>query len=160
MMIMAEQNVEYQILVQFNDDLTQLIQHNVVSMSSKLFAKGLVPKDVHDSSITSVDTNQLKAAKLLLCVLDKIKGSAGRYFQDFIDILRDDSYFEDVVLKIIKRHSKHLPTMMRMPEYSILKISSFSYSETLLDESQGTFCHIDSKQIEQLPAKPSIPPTV
>ena len=97
---MTEQNIEYQSLVQCADDLTQLIQHNVVSVSSKLFAKGLVPQDVHDSSL-SVDgtSDRSKAAKLLSCVRDKIKESAGR-FQDFIDVLGDDSYFNDIVLKI------------------------------------------------------------
>ena len=103
---MTEQNVEYQSLVQCADHLTQLIQHNIVSVSTKLFAKGLVPQDVHDS-VVSVDgtTNRSKAAKLLLCVRDKIKESAGR-FQDFIDVLCEDSYFEDVVLKIKDVHSK------------------------------------------------------
>ena len=69
-------------------------------MSSKLFAKGLVPQDVHDSSL-SVDgtSDHLKVAKLLSCVCDKIKESAGR-FQDFIDVLGEDSYFNDLVLKI------------------------------------------------------------
>ena len=46
---MTEKKIEYQLLLQFADDLTQLIQHNVVSVSSKLFATGLVAKDVHDS---------------------------------------------------------------------------------------------------------------
>ena len=103
---MAEQSVEYQSLVQCADDLTQLIQHNVVSLSSKLFAKGLVAKDVHDS-VLSVDAvlNQSKAAKLLSCVIDKIRDSSGR-FQDFIDVLGEDTYFEDIVLKITELHSK------------------------------------------------------
>ena len=97
---MTEQNIEYQSLVQCADDLTRLIQHNVVSLSSKLFAKSLVAKDVHDS-VLSVDgsSKQSKAANLLSCVLDKIKESAGR-IQDFIDVLGEDSYFEDLVLKI------------------------------------------------------------
>ena len=102
---MTDQNAEYQSLVQSADDLTQLIQHNVVSLSSKLFSTGLVAKDVHDS-VLSVDgaSNQSKAAKLLSCVIDKIKDSAGR-FQDFIDVLGGDPYFENIVLKITKVHS-------------------------------------------------------
>ena len=103
----TEQNTEYQSLVQFADELTQLIQHNVVSLSSKLFANSLVAKDVHDS-VLSVDgsSKQSKAATLLSCVLDKIKESTGR-FQDFIDILCEDSYFEHVALKIKQVHGKH-----------------------------------------------------
>ena len=104
--MMAEQNVEYQSLVQCADDLTQLIQHNVVSLSSKLFAKGLVAKDVHDSVLSTEGVaNHSKAAKLLSCVMDRIKESAGR-FQDFIDVLGEDSFFEDVKQKLTEAHSK------------------------------------------------------
>ena len=98
------ENIEYQSLLQFADDLTQLIQHNVVSVSSKLFATGLVAKDVHDS-VLSVDgaSNQSKAAKLLSCVLDKIKQSADQY-QNFLDVLGEDSYFDNIVVKITSKH--------------------------------------------------------
>ena len=105
---MAEQNVEYQSLIQCADDLTQLIQHNVVSVSSKLFAKGLVAKDVHDSTLSAEGVaNHSKAAKLLSCVMDRIKESADR-FQDFIDVLDEDCYFEDVKQKLTElvAHSK------------------------------------------------------
>jgi hypothetical protein len=104
---MTEKNIEYQSLLQFADDLTQLIQHNVVSVSSKLFSKGLVAKDVHDS-VLSVDgaSNQSKAAKLLSCVLDKIKESGDQY-QPFIDVLGEDSYFNNIVLKITEVRGKH-----------------------------------------------------
>ena len=104
---MTEKNVEYQSLLQCADDLTLLIQHNVVSVSSKLFAKGLVAKDVHDS-VLSVDgtTNQSKAAKLLSCVLDKIKES-GDQCQNFIDVLvGEGSFFDSIVLKITKIRGK------------------------------------------------------
>ena len=104
---MAEQNLDYQTLIQCADDLTQLIQHNVVSVSSKLFAKGLVAKDVHDS-VLSVDgaSNQSKAAKLLSCVLDKIKQSTDQYW-NFIDVLGEDSYFDSIMLKITNVRGKH-----------------------------------------------------
>lgn len=105
---MTEQNIEYQSLVQCANDLTRLIQHNVVSVSTKLFAKGLVPRDVHDS-VLSVDgiSSQSKAAKLLSCVCDKIKDSAYR-FQEFIGVLNEDSYFEDIVIKIKEVHGMYL----------------------------------------------------
>ena len=104
---MTEKNIEYQLLLQFTDDLTQLIQHNVVSVSSKLFSKGLVAKDVYDS-VLSVDgaSNQSKAAKLLSCVLDKIKESGDQY-QYFIAVLGEDSYFDNIVLKLTKVRGKH-----------------------------------------------------
>ena len=112
---MTEKNIEYQSLLRFADDLTQLIQHNVVSVSSKLFAKGLVAKDVHDS-VLSVDgaSNQSKAAKILSCVLDKIKESGDRC-QYFIDVLGEDSYFDDIVLKLTKVRGKHKIGMMYKP---------------------------------------------
>ena len=104
---MTEKNIEYQSLHQCANDLTQLIQHNVVSVSSKLFAKGLVAKDVHDS-VLSVDgaSNQSKAAKLLSCVFDKIKESSDQC-QNFVDVLGEDSYFDIIVLKIAKVRGKH-----------------------------------------------------
>ena len=103
---MTEQNVEYLSLVQCTDDLTQLIQHNVVSVSSKLFTRGLVAKDVHDSILSAEGVaNHSKAAKLLSCVMDRVKESAGR-FQDFIDVLGEDTFFEDVMRKLIEAHSK------------------------------------------------------
>jgi siroheme synthase len=109
---MTEKNIEHQSLIQFADDLTQLIQHNVISVSSKLFAKGLVAKDVHDS-VLSVDgaSNQSKAAKLLSCVLDKIKESSDQY-HPFIDVLGEDSYFDNIVLKITKVCGKHHSNLM------------------------------------------------
>jgi hypothetical protein len=105
---MTQKNVGYQSLLQFADDLTQLIQHNVVSVSSKLFTKGLIAKDIHDS-VLSIDgaSNQSKAAKLLSCVLDKIRES-GDQCQHFIDVLREDSYFDTIVLKITKVRGKYL----------------------------------------------------
>ena len=107
-LMMTEQNAECQSLVQCADDLTQLIQHNVVSVSNKLFTKGLVAKDVYDS-VLSIDgtSSQFKASKLLSCVLDKLEHSPGK-FQEFIDVLSDgSSFFDDVVSKIKEFHGKH-----------------------------------------------------
>ncbi len=102
---MTEKNIEHQSLIQFTDDLTQLIQHNVVSVTSKLFAKGLVAKDVRDSVLTSGASNQSKAAKLVSSVFDKIKES-GDQWQSFIDVLGEDSYFDEILLKITQVHGK------------------------------------------------------
>ena len=48
-------------------------------------------KDVHDNG----KPLEIKAAKLLSCVIDRVKESAGR-FQDFIDVLGEDActFFE------------------------------------------------------------------
>ena len=108
---MTAQNIQYKVLVQFTDELTKLIQHNAVSLSTKLYAVGLVPEAVH-VSISCVDgtSDQSKAAKLLSCVRDKVRKSPGR-FDDFIEALGQDVYFEDLVMKMKealngKGHSK------------------------------------------------------
>ena len=106
-MAMTEQNAEYESLVKFTTDISNLVQHNIVPVSARLLEKGLVTKDVHDSMLnTEGVSSQKNAARLLSCVLDRIKCSA-RCFQDFINVLREDSYFDDVVQKITAVHSKY-----------------------------------------------------
>ena len=107
-----EKNIEYKSLAKFTADLSSLLQHNVVTVSSRLLEKGLVTKDVHDSMLTTEGvSSQKNAARLVSCVLDRIKGSA-KCFQDFINVLREDSYFEDIVLKILKLHGKDCPSVI------------------------------------------------
>ena len=98
--------IEYKSLIKFTGDLSNLLQHNVVTVSGRLLEKGLVTKDVHDSMLTTEGVSKGdKAARLVSCVLDRIKDSS-RCFQDFIAVLREDSYFEDIVLKILAFHSR------------------------------------------------------
>lgn len=106
---MTGKNAEYQSLVRCTDDLTQLIQHNVVSLSTKLFTEELVAKDVYDSVLSIDGTSNLsKAAKLLSCVIDKLKNSPDSpgLFQKFLDVLCD-GFFSDVVSKMKELHGKH-----------------------------------------------------
>ena len=98
---MAEKNIEHK------SPIHNLTQHNIVSVTSKLFAKGLVSKDVHDSILSSGASNQSKAAKLVSCVLDKVKES-GDQWQIFIDVLGEDSYLDGIVLKITKVRGKQM----------------------------------------------------
>ena len=102
---MTEQSVEHKSLVQCASGLTDLLQHNILSVSAKLLEKGLVTKDVHDSVLTESVSSHNKAAKLVSCVTDRVKGSARR-FHDFIDVLKGDSYFDDIVQEIVSIHSK------------------------------------------------------
>ena len=107
---MSKRDVEYQSLLKFAEDLTRLIKHDIVTLSSKFFAKGLVTEDVHElvtAPPVGVLQEQEKAKKLLECVIDRIKKSPGR-FQDFIDILSEEPYFEDIVQRLIKSCSKCL----------------------------------------------------
>ena len=104
--INMEVNKEYELLAKFTADLSNLLQHNVVSVSGRLLEKGLVTKDVHDSMLTTEGVSgQKNAARLMSCVLDRVKYSS-RCFHDFISVLREDAYFEDVVVKILEFHSK------------------------------------------------------
>ena len=67
-------------------------------------------KDVHDSIISLEGVaNHSKAAKLLSCVMDRVKESAGR-FQDFIDVLGEYTFFEDVRQKLTEAYSKYWMT--------------------------------------------------
>ena len=101
-----EVNKEYESLAKFTADLSNLLQHNVVSVSGRLLEKGLVTKDVHDSMLTTEGVSgQKNAARLMSCVLDKVKCSS-RCFHDFISVLREDAYFKDIVVKILEDLSK------------------------------------------------------
>ena len=97
---------EYESLAKFTADLSNLLQYNVVTVSGRLLEKGLVTKDVHDSMLTTEGvSSQKNAARLMSCVLDGVKCSS-RCFHDFISVLREDAYYEDIVLKITEAYSK------------------------------------------------------
>ena len=97
---------EYESLAKFIADLSNLLQHDVVAISGRLLEKGLVTKNVHDSMLTTEGvSSQKNAARLMSCVLDRVKCSS-RCFHDFISVLREDAYYEDVVLKITEAYSK------------------------------------------------------
>ena len=101
-----EVNKEYESLAKFTADLSNLLQHNVVSVSGRLLEKGLVTKDVYDSMLTTEGVSgQKNAARLMSCVLDRVKCSS-RCFHDFISVLREDTYFKDIVVKILEDLSK------------------------------------------------------
>ena len=102
----AQVNNEYKSLEKFTTDLSNLLQHNVVTVSGRLLEKGLVTKDVHDALLTTEGVSGHKnAARLMSCVLDKVKCSS-RCFDDFIEVLRDDPYYKDIVVKILEAHGK------------------------------------------------------
>ena len=102
-----EINKEYESLAKFTADLSNLLQHDVVAISSRLLEKGLVTKNVHDSMLTTEGvSSQKNAARLISCVLDRVNCSS-RCFRDFISVLREDAYYEDIVVKIIGVHSKY-----------------------------------------------------
>ena len=102
-----EVNKEYKLLEKFIADLSNLLQHDVVAISGRLLEKGLVTKNVHDSMLTTEGvSSQKNASRLMSCVLDRVKYSS-KCFHDFICVLREDAYYEDVVVKIVEAHSKY-----------------------------------------------------
>ena len=63
-------------------------------------------KDVHDIVLSAEGVaNHSKAARLLSCVIDRVKECADRY-QVFIDVLGEDTFFEDVMQKLSETRSK------------------------------------------------------
>ena len=98
-------NLEYRALLQCASGLTDLLQHNL-SVSSKLLEKGLITKDVHDFVLTAQGvSNQVKAARLVSCLTDRVKDAA-QVFHDFVDLLKEDPFFVDIVEKLNTEHSK------------------------------------------------------
>ena len=72
-----DRNIEFESLSKFTADLSSLLQYNVVTVSGRLLAKGLVTKDVHDLMLTAEGVSgQKSTARLVSCVLDRIKHSA------------------------------------------------------------------------------------
>ena len=103
-----EGNIEYQSLAKFTTTLSILLQHNIVTVSGQLLEKGLVTKDVYDSTlVTESVSSQKNAARLVSCVLDRVKISS-KCFQEFVDVLRQDSYNEVVVVKILAVYGEML----------------------------------------------------
>ena len=99
-------------VTKFTTDLSNLLQHNVVTVSGRLLEKGLVTKDIHDYMYMLTTEGVFKGDKascLVSCVFDRIKGSS-RCFHEFIAVLREDSYYEDLVLKILAVHGKDCPS--------------------------------------------------
>lgn len=98
-------NIEYRALLQCAYGLTDLLQHNL-SVSDKLLEKGLIAKDVHDYVLTAHGvSNQHKASRLVSCLTDRVKDAA-QVFHEFVAVLKEDPFFNDIVEKINAEHSK------------------------------------------------------
>ena len=104
---MSRDSREYKALLHCSSSLTDLLKNNTVSVSTKLLEKGLVTEDVRDWVLSAQGvSNQDKAARVVACVTDRVKDSA-EILQDFIDVLKGDSYFKDIVETLCAElHSK------------------------------------------------------
>ena len=104
-------NIEYRALLQCAYGLTDLLQHNL-SVSDKLLEKGLIAKDVHDYVLTAQGvSNQHKASRLVSCLTDRVRGAA-QVFHDFVDLLKEDPFFMDVVEKINSEYSMSFQALL------------------------------------------------
>ena len=100
----SEGNPGHKALLQCTSELTDLLQHTL-SVSSKLLEKGLITKDVHDRVLTAQGvSNQDKAAWLVSCLTDRVKGST-QQFHDFIQVLKEtDPFCGDIIDKLTSLH--------------------------------------------------------
>ena len=101
---MSGDSPEYVALSRCASSLALLLQHDQ-SMPAKLYGKGLVTKAIHDwvLSAQGVSDHQ-KATRLVSCATDRVKDSPNK-FHDFLQVLHEDSFFNDIVEKICAEHS-------------------------------------------------------
>ena len=92
-------NIEHRALLQCAHGLTDLLQHSL-SVSDKLLEKGWITRDVHSWALTARGvSDQEKASRFVSCLADRVKDAA-QVFHDFIAVLKEDSFFADIVEKI------------------------------------------------------------
>ena len=109
--------------------LTETFQHTL-SLSAKLLEKGLITREVHGWQLDALGvSNHDKAARLLACVTDRVKGSSQLYYV-FLDILKEEVYFKDVVEKICAEHSKSAPVINTHAERFYAEIISHEFIHT------------------------------
>ena len=102
---MSERSPEHNSLCLCTSGLTDLLQHDL-SVSNKLLEKGMVTRDVHNWILTTQGVSKWeKAARLVSCITDSIRVSTDK-FDVFIEVLREDSYFDDIVRKMLDERSK------------------------------------------------------
>lgn len=96
---------EHRAMIQCTSSLTALLQYDLHSVSSKLLARGLITDEVFGWMLTAQGvSNSDKAQRMISCVTDRVRGSPER-FQSFVGVLREESYFEEVVQKLITTYN-------------------------------------------------------
>ena len=77
--------------------ITDLLQHQVLFISSKLLEKGLTTKDDHDWVLTAKGvSDREKAARLVSGVIDYVKSCPEKY-SVFVGILKEDQFFKEAI---------------------------------------------------------------
>ena len=104
--IIMSTSAEYQAFSWCVSDLTSLLKHNHLSVSSKLLERGLVTDEVYSWALSASGVSDLeKASRVLSCVSTRIKASP-QLFHDFIGILSEDVFYKDVVDRLKSLYSK------------------------------------------------------
>lgn len=85
----------------FDEIVTVLSSSNLTDIASKLVAKGLIPQGLYDNIVYPVPgiTEKQRAGQVVSRIRDVVKSSPQK-FGDFVEILRGDSYNEDLVKKL------------------------------------------------------------
>ena len=101
----SEGSPGHKALLQCTSELTSLLKHNLSVCPGKLLEKGLISEAVHDWVLTAQGvSNQGKAARLVSCLTDRVKGST-QQFHDFIQVLKEtDPFSGDIVDKLTSLH--------------------------------------------------------
>ena len=75
-------------------------------MSGKLLEKGLVSVEVYEWILTAQGvSSREKAGRLVSCVADSVQASSDK-FKILIEVLREDSYFDDIVRRMLDERGK------------------------------------------------------
>lgn len=121
---------EHKAMILCTSALTTLLQHNLLSVSSKLLARGLITDEVSVWMLTAQGVSDLsKAQRLVSCVSDRVKGSPQR-FQSFVDVLSGEAYFEEVVQKLITTYNNSGIALLINIFVLLFLIHAILYEET------------------------------
>ena len=102
---MAHESAEQRALCKFLPDLTDFIQHNIITTLNRLLEKGLVTSEVHDYVLTAEGvSSQQKAARTVSCMINMVGNSAKR-FNNFVEVMETVSFPEDTLKRIIAEYS-------------------------------------------------------
>ena len=97
---------EHRALQKCADTLTSLLQHQVVTISTSLLAKGLSTDDLHGWVLTANGvSNKEKATRILACVMDQVKART-QSFKLFVEVLEENSRNDavEVILEYLGMH--------------------------------------------------------
>lgn len=96
----TQRNIEYDILLKNTAELTGILSADLLSVSTKLVAEGLIPQSLHSNSTLGEKDKAVKASELVDAVTKKVQNHP-QAFQKFLQILREGGpYYSETVSKI------------------------------------------------------------